>query len=116
VRRIIVTASTLGQSNPAELEGRRNYTWNGDPAKSEAARTVPYVAKPDGGPGSTARKQARLDGFAAALSEQGYDVWTATGKAVVEAGRRVGVGYETARGYRNELKRQQIRDGEVTDA
>ena len=39
MRRITVTASTIGQSNPAELEERVNYRWNGDPAKSEAART-----------------------------------------------------------------------------
>jgi len=40
VRRIEVTYSTMGQSNPAHVAERKDYAWNGDPAKSEAARTA----------------------------------------------------------------------------
>src|SRR5690348_7505301 len=85
LRRIEVTYSTMGQSNPAHLAERKDYTWRGDPAKSEAARTVARVGKPDGGPGSTSRKQQRLDDFAAALRELGYDPWTAPKQVVIKA-------------------------------
>src|SRR6185312_16802978 len=40
VRRIEVTYSTMGQSNPAHVAERKDYAWRGDPAKSEAARTA----------------------------------------------------------------------------
>lgn len=38
MRRIEITYSTMGQGNPYHVGDRRDYTWNGDPAKSEAAR------------------------------------------------------------------------------
>ena len=116
MRRIEVTYSTMGQSSRASTATGGWYVWNGDPGKSEAARTGARVGKPDGGPGSTSRKQQRVDDFAAALRELGYDAWTAPKAAVIEAGTRVGVGEDTARGYRNELKRRSLEDGEVRDA
>jgi len=119
MRRIEVTYSTMGQSNPATVaEGAGSYRYRGDPDWTPGDpryREQARSGKPDGGPGSAGRKQKRVDDFAAALREQGYDPWTAPKAAVIKAGRQVGVGEDTARGYRNELKLRSLQDGEMHD-
>jgi hypothetical protein len=114
----VVTYSTIGQANPAELEGRKDYRWNGDPDKSEAARTGGgdrKVRPGSAGEVNATRREKRLDEFAGALAALGYpDPWDAADAAVIEAGKRAGVGDRTAKSYHAELKRR--RDGEVRDA
>ena len=40
MRQITVTYSTIGQASPASVGNGGHYRWNGDPDKSEAARTA----------------------------------------------------------------------------
>lgn len=113
MRRITVTASTIGQQNPGQVSRSGGYRYRGDknwPEDRSAYEQDSTRAKPDGGPGSAERKQKRISDFAAALRDLGRDPWTSPAAAVAEAGRRVGVGYDTAREYRNELRRRQSRE------
>lgn len=103
-----------GSVTPGFEELRQNYVYGGDqPFQGPAAAAGAVHASLRG---STERKRERLEKFADALTRAGHDAWTAPNAVVLEAGREAGVGYDTARGYRNELKRQSVRDGEVRDA
>jgi hypothetical protein len=118
VRKITVTASTLGQSNPAEVEGRKNYKFRKDPNwphdRSAWTQDPPPGIVPADTRCSTDRKRVRLETFEAALRDLGYTPKSAPGSAVIEAGRRAGVGADTAREYRKELRDRQA--GEASDA
>jgi hypothetical protein len=98
-RRITVTASTIGQANPAELEGRKNYSWNGDPAKSEAARTE----RAGRAAGITEERAKRLEEFAGHLDQ---------GLNAAQAGRLLGIQPSTARHYERELRALRARQRE----
>ena len=101
MRRITVTASTIGQSNPAELEERVNYRWNGDPAKSEAARTGGRPRQlPDSLRGSpNARREEKEQRYArfCELRKEGAD--DEKRMSPIDAGAEVGVARRAAARY-----------------
>lgn len=85
------------------------YRYGGDkPLGSDGDRQLPgCVAR-------TARREKRIAEFAAVLADLGEaDPWKAGNPAVIEAGKRVGVGRKTAIGYRTELRKRQQQDSEV---
>jgi hypothetical protein len=98
-RRITVTASTLGQANPAEVEGRKPYKWNGDPAKSEAARTAGRPRQvPESLRGSpNARREEREERYArfCELRDEGMGKIAAGAEVGIE--RRAAARYEKQR-------------------
>jgi hypothetical protein len=118
VKPITVTYSTMGQANPHQLGADRDYVWNGDPAKSEAARKAGRTPPPRStragsqrGGDSHQRREERLLVFAAALTEE-LARGTREVLAVREAGKHAGVGADTARVYRRLLEqRREARDG-----
>lgn len=112
MRRITVTASTLGQvgespvtlSKPYRWRGIENWTGGNIPEVLEAT-PPPFTA---GGAAIREIRTARIARFGDILRDLGYpdprrDIPPA---AVIEAGKRVGVGAKTARKYRAALKRQ----------
>jgi hypothetical protein len=88
---IKVVMTTMGQANPAHVSERKDYKWNGDPGKSEAART----ARPEGAPAVTEERAKRLEEFAGYLDQ---------GLTAVQAGRLLGVEPRTARTYEREVR------------
>jgi hypothetical protein len=96
VRRIEVTASTMGQANPSAAgEGRfyhyqRDPTWTpNDPRyREEAART-------HGAAVVSAERSARIAEFAS---------YRAEGLSITAAGQRLGIAPKTARTYERERK------------
>ena len=111
MRRIEVTASTIGRANPAEIEGRKNYTWNGDPAKSEAARTGTPGRIPDSLSGSpSARRREKEERYArfCQLRDEGV------GK--IAAGAEVGIERRAAARYEKQRLEELEQRGETADA
>ena len=100
-----VVYSTIGQSS--HEADRINYTYGGDKPYEGPDKEKVHVPNPKGGifPDSSERKQKRLKAFREALDELGGI--DAPMRAVVEAGRRIGVADRTATNYRAELRRQQ---------
>ena len=97
-----VTASTMGQGNPAHLSEGRWYRYGG----SKFEDTPPEVTA--GGAARTERRERRIDAFADALTCLGQtDPANAPRAAVIEAARRIGVGEKTAMGYRTALRQRQ---------
>ena len=80
------------------------YVYNGDkPLHAEEADR--HLA---GAAANMARRRGREDQFAAILKELGVtDLGNAPPAAIIEAGKRVGVGEKTARSYRTALRRRQ---------
>lgn len=121
MRSITVTATTLGQGNPAHVDERKNYKFRGDP-DWPADRTryedggdlaCKRAADAGGAVGAEARRK-RLVEFTAALAELGEpDPAKAPNAKVIEAGKRVGVRAKTAKSYRTAIKQQRrgSRDG-----
>ena len=112
MRRIVVTASTMAEANPSQVTASRPYRWRkkpdwtpNDPRYRE--NTPAGLVPGSGGAVNTSRRTARLAGFTAALAALGYpDPVNAPDRAVIEAGKRVGVGEKTAKSYRTALKQQ----------
>jgi hypothetical protein len=123
MKRITVTASTIGQSSASPVTLSGGYKYRGDPdwvpgdaRYREPGSPANRMAAGSGGAVNTERRQERLRGFAAALADLGHpDPVQAPNPAVVEAGERIGVGEKTAKSYRTELK-QQRQSGEAHDA
>ena len=120
-----MTHSTMGQSSPATAaEGSGWYKFKKDPnwpedrsAYADEGSAARKMAAGSGGAVQAKARQERLAEFAAVLAELGEpDPEEAPNPAVIEAGRRIGVGGKTAKSYRTELKQQQVCDGEVQDA
>ena len=109
MRRIEVTYSTMGQSSPASAGEGKWYRYGGTkPLGTTEDRQLPGCAA------RTERREKRIAEFAAALADLGEpDPWKVKNPAVIEAGKRVGVGEKTAKGYRTELRKRQPRGGEV---
>jgi hypothetical protein len=104
------TSAGIGQANPSHVDGRKPYRWRGNPGWEPGDprfREDALIGR-SGAQASTALRQQRLVRFAAALAELGEpDPARAPNPAVIEAGRRVGVGGKTAIGYRTALRKQQ---------
>lgn len=103
MRRIEVTYSTMGQSSPASAGEGGWYRWNGDPDKSEAARTE----RAGRACGITEERAKRLEEFAGYLDQ---------GLNAVQAGRLLDVKPSTARQYERELKALRQQQGATADA
>jgi hypothetical protein len=90
----------MGQANPYQLGGHRDYVWNGDPAKSIAAEKA--AAPERKGFRSEVARAERLAAYFAAR-DRGQDKPTAAETA--------GIGAATSRDYEREysdyLKRKQ---------
>ena len=112
MRRITVTASTIGQSNPAEVEGRRNYRWNGDPAKSEAARTGGAARRiPDSLSGSPSARRREKEERYARFCQLRDD-----GMGPIAAGAEVGIERRAAARYEKRRLEELAQRGENADA
>lgn len=101
MRRIEVTYSTMGQSSPASAGKGGWYRWNGDPGKSEEART----ARAGRACGITEERAKRLEEFGEYLDQ---------GLSAVQAGRLLGIQPSTARHYERDLKILRARQQEET--
>lgn len=115
--RILATPLTSGQVTPGleTISGGYRYqkdpTWTPNDPRYRRDRPALLTA---GSEERTARREKRIDEFAAALAELGEpDPWEATKRAVIAAGVIVGVGEKTAKSYRTALRKRQPRDGEV---
>ena len=103
MRRITVTASTIGQSNPAVDSGMSYYQWNGDPAKSEAARTGgPARQIPESLSGSPSARHAEREERYARFCEL-----RKKGMGKIAAGAEVGVERRAAARY----EKQRLEEG-----
>ena len=107
MRRIEVTASTLGQANPSQVTASKPYRWRGNPDWEPGHPAYREPAKPALTAGGAAIKnirETRIAAFGEALRDLGYqNPRNASKAAVIEAGVRVGVGEKTARKYRAAL-------------
>ena len=106
--RIVATPLTSGPvTGPEEKHYHRfgDPTWTpNDPRYRE---TIPPSCLA-GGAAIASRREQRIAQFKAALAELGYpDPAGAPPAAVIEAGKRAGVGEKTARRYRTMLKQRQ---------
>lgn len=111
MRHFTVTASTMGQSSPASVAEGRWYTYRGSRPLGD---TPPEATA--GGAARTARRERRIDAFAAALASLGEtDPWHVTRPVVIKAGRMVGVQEKTAMGYRTALRQRQPQRQENCD-
>lgn len=117
MRRIEVTYSTMGQSSLASAREGGGYRYQRDPdwtpndPRYRRDRPARLTA---GSEERTARRERRIDEFAAALAGLGEpDPWKAANPAVIAAGVIVGVGEKTAKSYRTALRKRNPRDGEV---
>lgn len=106
-----MTASTLGHANASHATLSKPYRWRGNPdwepghPAYRETTPAPFTA---GGAAISSLRAERIARFGDALRDLGYPVSrTAPIAAVIEAGRRVGVGEKTARAYRAALVRQQ---------
>jgi hypothetical protein len=116
MRSPVVTYSTIGRANPAEIEGRKNYRWSGEPDKADKGPGARAMRPGSAGEVNATRREKRLQEFAAVLADLGYpDPWDATPAAVIEAGKQAGVGDRTAKSYHSQLKRRRLSE-ETTDA
>ena len=98
-----VTASTMGQGNPAHLSEGRWYRYGGSKPLED---TPPEVTA--GGAARTERRERRIDAFADALTCLGVtDPANAPRTAVIEAAKRIRVSEKTAMGYRTALRQRQ---------
>jgi len=96
MRRITVTASTIGQANPSQVSESKPYRYRGDPSwtpgdpryKEEPARLGRL-------PGLTEDRAKRLEEFAGYLDQ---------GLNAVQAGRLLGIKPSTARHYERDLR------------
>ena len=99
MRRIEVTYSTMGQSSPAGAGTGGGYKWNGDPDKSEAARTGGGTRRvPESLRGSpSARREERNQRYKryCQLRDQGVGKFAAGAEVGVE--RRAAARYEKQR-------------------
>lgn len=111
---IKVAMTTTGSVTPGFEERRKNYVYGGDKHDEPGTRRDRLGS----GPGSGERRRKRIDDFEAALRDKGYDPAANVIPAAVlrEAGSRVGVGVDTARDYRAELRKRTSCGGEVRDA
>lgn len=127
MRSITVTATTMGQGNPAHVDERKNYRFRGDPdwpanrSRYEDGGDLACrrAANAGGEVGAEARRR-RLAEFTAALADLGEpDPEEAPNAKVIEAGKRVGVTAKTAKAYRTALRKQRLREeaapGEVPE-
>lgn len=118
MKRIEVTATTMGQSNPSHVAAGKYYKFRGDPDwvpnDARYRETIP-AHQLAGGAERAARRERRIDAFAVALAGLGVtDPANAANTAVIAAGRIVGVGEKTAKSYRTALRKRQPR-GEARD-
>ena len=99
---IKVAMTTTGSATPGFEELRRNYRYNGDkPLEDTPAQQLA------GGEARTERREKRIAEFAAALADLGEtDPAEAPNPAVIEAGKRIGVGEKTAKSYRTAIRQQ----------
>ncbi len=109
-RRPEVTATTVGQGNPAHVETGGYYKYNKDPDwvpnDPRYRETIPAY-RLAGGEARTERREKRILEFAAVLADLGEpDPWHAPNPVVIEAGKRVGVGEKTAMSYRTALRKR----------
>jgi hypothetical protein len=118
MRRITVTASTIGQSNPSQVSEGKPYRYRGDPSwtpgDARYRQNIP-AHQLAGGEARAERREKRITEFVAALAELGVtDPWHADNSPFIAAGRKVGVGEKTALSYRTALRQRQPE--EATDA
>lgn len=118
MRSITVTASTLGQGNPAHVDERKNYKFRKDPNWPEDRSryedggdlACKRAANAGGAVGAEARRKRLLE-FTDALARLGEpDPAEAPNAKVVEAGRQVGVRAKTAKSYRTAIRQQRQRE------
>ena len=100
MRRIEVTYSTMGQSSRAALGERKDYAWNGDPAKSEAARTggVRRIEPLRGSPRKRALERIERYTRFCQLRDEGL--------SPLDAGREVGVERRAASRYEKQRREE----------
>ena len=108
MKRITVTASTMGQSSPASIGEHKDYEWSGDPAKSEAARTGGTPGRiPDSLSGSpSARRREKEERY------KRFCELRKKGIGKIAAGAEVGIESRAAARY----EKQWLEEGGTADA
>jgi hypothetical protein len=111
----------MGQANPYQLGADRAYKYRGDPDwvpgdpryRDGGDLAAKAAANAGGAVGAVARRKRLLE-FTAILATLGEpDPVKAPNTAVIEAGRRIGIGDKTAKGYRTALKKQRLTEEAV---
>jgi hypothetical protein len=95
VRRITVTASTIGQANPSQVSESKPYRYNGDPDWTPGDARYKEEPAPGHAAGLTRERAKRLEEFGEYLDQ---------GLNAVQAGRLLGIQPSTARHYERDLK------------
>ena len=100
MRRITVTASTIGQASPSQVSEGKPYRYRGDPEWVPGDPRYKETAPPAGRlPGITEERAKRLEEFGRHIAQ---------GKNAVQAGRLLGIKPSTARTYERELNALKI--------
>jgi hypothetical protein len=108
VRRITVTASTLGQANPSQVSESKPYRYRGDPEWVPGDARYKEEPAPGRAAGLTEDRAKRLEEFAGYLDQ---------GLNAAQAGRLLGIKPSTARHYERDLRVLRARrQGEVQDS
>jgi hypothetical protein len=111
MRRITVTASTIGQANPSQVSESKPYRYRGDPEWVPGDARYKEDPAPGHAAGLTRERARRLEEFEKHLDR---------GLSVNQAGRELGIKPSTARHYERDLRDLKAlraqQQGETADA